>query len=273
MKIDCHTHIVNSDIRDAYFNIADGYALVMTFLERFETFAPPDHAYALTRGDDRLFLCPAIDIHGDVRAQLDKIEALLPTTPVVGLKVYLTYQRGRADDPSLFPIYQFAADHRLGVTFHTGSCSLVLPTDNDMDGCNAKYVQAAAKRFPDVNFVLAHMDDPRYEECIRIVSETENLFTDFSGAYEPGTPEGDSLDWAVQRFKQAIDPYPQVYRKFLYGTDFCPPINLSAVTEYHETIEKIFTPQQAEEIYYHNALRVFPRLSEYLKGVNSDVLY
>ena len=34
LRIDCHTHIVSREIRDAYFALTDGYALVMQFPEK-----------------------------------------------------------------------------------------------------------------------------------------------------------------------------------------------------------------------------------------------
>jgi lysyl-tRNA synthetase class 2 len=95
---------------------------------------------------------------------LDEIEPDIDAHKIVGLKIYLTYQKGRASDEKLYPVYEFAAKHRLTVTFHTGLCSLVIPTDKDMEGSNAKYVARAARDFPDVNFVIAHMDDPRFTE-------------------------------------------------------------------------------------------------------------
>ncbi len=264
-KIDCHTHIVNDMIKAAYFDRTDGYALVMPFLEKFAGNAPPDHSADTVQNDARLFLCPAIDIRGDIPSQLEAIEPCLETHRVVGLKIYLTYQTGRADDERLRPVYEFAERHRLSVTYHTGSCSLVLPTDNDMEGSNARYVQNVAREFPNVNFIVAHMDDPRYEDCIRIVHEQANMFTDFSGAYEPGTQEGADMQWAIDTFARAIHRYPDTYQKILYGTDFCPPINLSAIDEYDTTIAGIFKAECFEDIYYNNALRAFPLLSKYIK--------
>ena len=264
-KIDCHTHIVTPAICEEYFSRTNGYAVTMQFLSRFR--APPavDEAIATVRGDERLFLCPCIDIHEDIPAQLSEIEAILPHERIVGLKIYLTYQAGRANDARMTPIYDFAAHHRLTITYHTGSCSLVLPTDNDLDGSNAVYVAEVARRYPTVNFVVAHMDDPRYMECIPIVCAHENMFTDFSGAYEPGTPEGGDMDWAIDTFATAIHQCPDAYRHILYGTDFCPPINLSAIDEYDITIKRIFSPEQLPDIYYNNALRAFPRIADYLK--------
>ncbi len=261
-KIDCHTHIVNSSIRDEYFSRTDGYAIIMEFLPKFATSEMPDCSFETANSDKRLFLCPSIDISEEIEPQLSKIESFLDLYPIVGLKIFLTYQAGRADDKKLIPIYEFAEKYHLTVTYHTGSCSLVLPTDNDLEGSNAIYVQNVAKQFPTVNFVVAHMDDPRYDECIRIVHDQPNMFTDFSGAYEPGTPEGANINWAIKTFAKAINQFPDTYKSILYGTDFCPPINLCVIEDYDTTISAIFPKKYHEDIYYNNALRAFPRISE-----------
>ncbi len=268
MKIDCHTHIVNTAIRDAYFSRTDGIALIMELLPQFRTPELPDESFDLVLTDPRLFLCPCIDINGDIPAQLEAIEPRIQSHKIVGLKIFLTYQSGRADEERMGPIYDFASKYRLSITYHTGSCSLVLPTENDLEGSNAIYVQKVAKQYPDVNFIVAHMDDPRYDACIPIVHEQPNMYTDFCGAYEPGTPEGGSMDWAIATFAKAIHQFPDTYKKILYGTDFCPPINLSAIEEYDTTIAALFRPEQFEDVYYRNALRAFPRLADYLKEEN-----
>lgn len=263
-KIDCHTHIVSEQIKNEYFARTDGYAIVMEFLGRFTANGLADDSYNTVKGDKRLFLCPCIDISKEIPPQLEMIEEKLADNRIVGLKIYLTYQTGRADDERLFCVYEFARKYRLSVTFHNGLCSLVLPSDDDMTGSDAVYVKNAAEKFPDVNFIVAHMDDPRFDECIRIVHAHDNMFTDFSGAYEPGTKEGADMEWAIETFAKAIHQYPDTYKKILYGTDFCPPINLSAIEEYDYTIEKIFTPEQFEDIYYKNCMRAFPKIEEYL---------
>lgn len=264
-KIDCHTHINTEDVRREYFSRTDGIALVMQFLPDFVTETLRDEARQVVAQDARLFLCPCVDIHKDIPPQLARIEEMLRTDRIVGLKIFLTYQAGRADDEKMRPIYEFADKHRLSVTFHTGSCSLVLPTDEDLEGSRAIYIKRAAAEFPRVNFILAHLGDPYYEETMDIVHEFDNMFSDFSGAYEPGTPEGDDFGWAVETFAKTIGRFPDSYKKILYGTDFCPPINLSAVEEYDVTIEKIFPEEQRDAVYFENALRAFPRLAEYLR--------
>ncbi len=263
LKIDCHTHIFTKEIREDYFSRTDGYALVMQMLA---SLMENDTCVQTVLEDKRLFLCACIDIHQPIAPQLDELEPEIDRLKIVGLKIYLTYQSGRASDEALYPVYRFAERHRLTITFHTGLCSLVLPTDNDMEGSSAKYVEQAAIDFPHVNFVIAHMDDPRFMECVRIVAAHDNLYTDISGAYETGTKEGSDVDGAIATFAQAIHSQPGMEKKILYGTDFCPPINLAQLDEYDYSIEKIFDKKDYPLIYSENCLRAFPRLKDYISG-------
>ncbi|MCI8388906.1 MAG: amidohydrolase family protein [Clostridiales bacterium] len=260
-KIDCHTHIYNARIRDEYFSRTTGYALVMQLPERI--LENPDCVKTVME-DSRLFLNPCIDLKSPIAPQLEVIGSNLEAWKVVGLKIYLSYQAAKANDPPLYKIYEFAQKHKLSVTFHTGLCSLVLPSDNDIEGSNAIYVAKAAEDFPDVNFIIAHMDDPRFDDCMKIVAEHNNIYTDFSGAYETGTKEGNDVDGAIATFGAAIHSQPGTEYKILYGTDFCPPINLAQLEEYDYSIEKIFPEEVFDLIYYKNCLRAFPKLNTYL---------
>ena len=260
-KIDCHTHIVNEEIRREYFSRTDGIALVMQFPESI--LENPDCVKTVL-GDSRLFLCPCIDIKQPIEPQLAALEPDLDRHKVVGLKIYLSYQAGRANDPKLDPVYAFAQRHQLSVTFHTGLCSLVLPSDQDLEGSSARYIAQAAEQYPDVNFILAHMDDPHFLECVRIVATHDNLFTDVSGAFETGTKEGEDVSGAIETFCEAVHSQPGMEAKILYGTDFCPPIQLGQLDEYDQTIRQMFSPDQFAAVYRENCLRAFPRLARFL---------
>ena len=164
-KIDCHTHIVNRDICQEYFARTDSYAITMEFLEKFEVDGMTHDVRGTVLGEDRLFFSPCIDISSDIPTQLEAIEPVIDKYRVVGLKVYLTYQAGRADDTRMMPIYDFARKHRLTITYHTGSCALTLASDNDLEGSNAAYVQNVAKKYPDVkNFTVEHLNDYQNKE-------------------------------------------------------------------------------------------------------------
>ena len=269
-RIDCHTHIVNREIYDQYraTPAGDNYALVMEFLPHMRRDALPDCSWELCDGSEKLFLCPCVDIHGDIPGQLAAIEEkmrLRPGCRVVGLKIFLAYQTGRADDERMMPIYDFAKAKDLSVTFHTGYPSYHLPYENDMEGSKVKYVSNVARMYPEVNFIVAHMGDPYYDESIQAMHGLSNMFTDFCGAFEPGTEVAADEEGTIEKFAHAIHQYPDTHTQVLYGTDFCPPIWLFEVDKYDYTIGKIFPEDKFRDIYWNNALRAFPRVAAYLE--------
>lgn len=268
-KLDCHTHIVNQEIYDKYISLpgTGDYAMVMEFLPYMATEEMPDHSWDLCDGNEKLFLCPSVDIHQDIPAQLDAIEAKMQQRPgcrVVGLKVFLAYQTGKADDEAMMPIYEFASRHGLSVTFHTGYPSYHLPYENDMEGSKVKYVANVARKYPDVNFIVAHMGDPYYDESIQAMHGLRNIFTDFCGAFEPGTEVAADEEGTIEKFAHAINQYPDTWKQILYGTDFCPPILLFEIDKYDYTIRKIFAEDKFEDIYWNNVLRAFPKAAKYI---------
>ncbi len=214
------------------------------------------------QSDPRLFLCPCVDLKKEIVPQLRSIEAHLDDWKVVGLKIYTSYQQGSADDAVLRPVYAFAERLGLAVTFHTGLCSLVLPSDQDLEGSYAAHIAKAAEEFPGVNFVAAHMDDPRTSECCRLCAEHPNLFTDVSGLFEAGYES----DWDVllPQYGGAVRE-AGCERQILHGTDFCPVIGLNDIERFDSFLGKIFSPQELKNVYYENALRAFPRLAAYLR--------
>lgn len=269
-RIDCHTHIVNREIYDQYLatDAGENYALVMEFLPYMATETMPDHSWDLCEGSEKLFLCPSVDIHQDIPMQLSAIEekmALRPGCRVVGLKIFLSYQTGRADDQRMMPIYDFAKKHGLSVTYHTGLPSYHLPYENDVEGSSVAYVANVARMYPEVNFIVAHMGDPYYDESIQAMHGLSNMFTDFCGAFEPGTEVAADEEGTIEKFAHAIHQYPDTWKQVLYGTDFCPPILLFEIHKYDYTIGKIFPQERFRDIYWNNALRAFPKVAEYLK--------
>ena len=258
-KIDCHTHIINEKIRDEYFSRTDNPAIVMQFPESI--LENPD-TVRTAQGDPRLFLCPCVDLKREIAPQLRNIEAHLDEWKVVGLKIYTSYQAGRADGERMLPIYEFAQRLGLTVVFHTGLCSLVLPSDGDLEGSSAAHIAKAAEMFPAVNFVAAHMDDPKEQECCALCAGHANLFTDISGLFE----DGYEADWDVlkARYGGAVRT-AGCKTQLLYGTDFCPPIGLTDIERFDAFFAELFSEEEREAIYYENALRAFPLLADRLR--------
>ena len=246
-------------MRDEYFSRTDSVALVMQFPD---SILQNPETVRTVQSDPRLFLCPCVDLKQEIAPQLRAIEEHLADWKTVGLKIYTSYQRGSADEAALRPVYAFAERLGLTVTFHTGLCSLVLPSDQDLEGSSSAHIAKAAAEFPGVNFVAAHMDDPRTDACCRLCAEHPNLFTDLSGLFEAGYES----DWDVllPRYGGAVRA-AGCESQILHGTDFCPVIGLNDIERFDAFLARIFTPEELENVYYHNALRAFPRLAAYLK--------
>ena len=134
-----------------------------------------------------------------------------------------------------------------------------------MEVSRVKYVSNVARKYPGVNFIVAHMGDPYYDESIQAMHGLSNMFTDFCGAFEPGTEVAADEEGTIEKFAHAIHQYPDTHTQVIYGTDFCPPILLFEVNKYDYTIGKIFTEDQFRDIYWNNPLRAFPKVAAYLK--------
>ena len=80
-SIDCHTHIVNQKIKDAYYQNPGGYAIIMEFLPQFANAQMPDESWQIAAADERLFLSPSIDIHKEILPQLSAIEEKMLAQP------------------------------------------------------------------------------------------------------------------------------------------------------------------------------------------------
>ena len=74
--------------------------------------------------------------------------------------------------------------------------------------------------------------------------------SDFCGIYETGAKECEDIDGTIGMFRKAIAANAGCIRRMMYGTDFCPPINLSQIEEYDYSIEKLFDKKDFDDIYF-----------------------
>jgi uncharacterized protein len=125
-----------------------------------------------------------------------------------GMKVYPPCGFGPSD-PSMFPFYELCASRRLPVVVHIGPTSPALSfTTSYPFG-----VDEAARRFPDVNFILAHGSISFTEECAMLCAFRPNVYLDLSAHQKSVRAEGahGSVKTAVSR---------GINHKILFGTDW-----------------------------------------------------
>lgn len=118
-------------------------------------------------------------------------------------------------NPALYPFYDLCSEHRVPVVVHIGPTSPALAFDTS----NPFLLDEAARRFPDVNFILAHGSVSFTEECAMMCAYRPNVYMDISAyqsALREGGPEA-SVRAVVSR---------GINHKILFGTDW-PVFRLS----------------------------------------------
>jgi predicted TIM-barrel fold metal-dependent hydrolase len=146
-------------------------------------FAPlkVNHAFAQAY-PDRVILCGAVDpIHHGVDGALKEMEYQVRELGARSFKFYNGHigKSWRCDDRDVaYPLYRKAAE--LGVEilqFHKG-----LPFGEwDVDVLRPVDIQAPAREFRDLKFVIHHLALPYFDEAVSIASRFENVYLALSG--------------------------------------------------------------------------------------------
>jgi len=141
-------------------------------------YAPAERQYALAKAyPDRVYFCGGVDpVWQGVDEALRELERQVVEWGAISMKFYQS-QNGRtswrADDREIaYPLYEKALDLGLNhVQFHKGA-----PFGHENVEDLAPYdLQAAARDFPDLIFVVHHLGDPFVDETINVAARFENI--------------------------------------------------------------------------------------------------
>lgn len=125
-----------------------------------------------------------------------------------GLKVYPPCGFSPSDE-RLFPLYEICAARGLPVLLHTGPTTPTL----SFEQANPYLIDAAAKKFPTVNFILAHGGVNFVAEAKLMCNYRPNVYLDISGFPAVMSPGGWKPHLA-DLFSQNIN------HKIIFGTDW-----------------------------------------------------
>lgn len=135
-------------------------------------------------------------------------EKLISTYTVSGLKLYPPCGFYPNDD-CLNPIYKICEKQKIPVLIHIGPTTSSLPFKYS----DPKYVEDAAYKYPNVNFILAHGAIMFLEECIQICRYRHNVYMDMSGFQS--IMKGGEFERHLRKIKNN-----DLAAKLLFGTDF-----------------------------------------------------
>jgi len=157
------------------------------------------------------------------------------------------------DDPMIWPIWEKINALKMGVILHSGSLGVrpELPLSvRRSTGFNAKFGQpflldAPARCFPDITFVIAHAAYPWTLEALEMAFMFENIYIDFSCG----------LGYEAYNLIDRLRPGRLAWERFLFGSDTAG--NAKAfVDKWMELMKNPFFVPHAEDFFYHNGRRL-----------------
>jgi predicted TIM-barrel fold metal-dependent hydrolase len=175
-------------------------------------------------------------------ADVDELRSLLEDRAIKGLKLYPGYEPFYPADPKLEPAYRLAEEFDVPVMIHTG--------DTYAPGGKVKYshplhVDEVAVDFPKVKFLICHLGNPWFRDCMEVVYKNENVYTDISGL-TLGHFTDRFEEYMRQQLKEMIlwgvEP-----SKVLYGTDW----PLATMESYLQFMDELSLPAREMEMMLH----------------------
>ncbi|GIN38108.1 MULTISPECIES: amidohydrolase family protein [Heyndrickxia] len=203
---------------------------------------------------NNIVYCAGINPYSLNDQSLIFLEKELQKPNVVGLKIYLGYYPFYAYDEVYHPVYELAEKYDVPVVFHTG--------DTYSERGLLKYshpltLDEVAVRYRNIRFIMAHFGDPWVLTGAEVVYKNSNMYADLSGLIV-GT-EKELKSYSEGRFLDHLRHalvYCDHYDRLLFGTDW----PLAPVKPYIEFVKNLIPERFHEDVFYNNALKVFPRL-------------
>lgn len=175
--------------------------------------------------------------------------ALLEAGELKGLKLYPGYEPFYPADQKLEPVYRLAEEFDVPVMIHCGDT--YAPTGK-VKFAHPLNVDEVAVDFPKVKFLICHLGNPWFRDCMEVVYKNENVYTDFSGL-----TLGDFSDRFEAYMRAQLKEmllWGMNPRKVLYGTDW----PLATMESYLQFVEELkLPPKDRALMLYENAARLF----------------
>ena len=174
-----------------------------------------------------------------------ELRSLLTARAIKGLKLYPGYEPFYPGDPKLTPAYLLAEEFDVPVMIHSGDT--YAPTGK-VKFAHPLHVDEVAVDFPKVKFLICHLGNPWFRDCMEVVYKNDNVYTDISGL-----TLGHFDAYMRQQLKEMIlwgvNP-----NRVLYGTDW----PLVSMESYLEFMEELKLPSRDKDLmFFENAAALF----------------
>jgi len=262
MIIDCHTHLNNYHDESVESLSADldklqtvmrrnrvDVALVLTSYKVVPGRPSARAVVEATRHLPHIHVVAGISWSTFGAPDLVELRSLLEAGSIKALKLYPGYEPFYPADPKLTPAYLLAEEFDVPVMIHTGDT--YAPTGK-VKYAHPLHVDEVAVDFPRVKFLICHLGNPWFRDCMEVVYKNENVYTDISGL-----TLGQFTDrfeaYMRQQLKEMIlwgvNP-----NRVLYGTDW----PLASMESYLAFMEELKLPARDKDLmFFENAAALF----------------
>jgi predicted TIM-barrel fold metal-dependent hydrolase len=182
-------------------------------------------------------------------SDVDELRLLLEAGAIKALKIYPGYEPFYPADTRLAPAYELAEAFDVPVMIHSGD---TYAPRGKVKYSHPLHVDDVAVDFPRVKFLICHLGNPWFRDCMEVVYKNDNVYTDISGLVLGNFTDRFEA-YMRQQFKEMISwgINPQ---KVLYGTDW--PI--SSMESYLQFMDELPLPvADRDAMLFENAARLF----------------
>lgn len=149
-----------------------------------------------------------------------------------GIKLLPMYAGFFPYDERLDPLWLYASKHQLPVLLHTGTTFV---SQAPLEYTLPRHIDVVARRFPDVNIIMAHLGHPYEGECIAVIRKHANVYADISALhYRP---------FQFYHSLMLVQEYG-VWHKLLFGTDY-PFTTVNATLQTLDQLSDLFATSSA----------------------------
>ena len=262
MIIDCHTHLNN--YHDETVDALDeclarllasmrrnrvDVALVLTSYKVVPGRPSTKAVVDAIRGVPNLHAVAGVSWLTLSDAEIDALRGFLQDGAIKGLKLYPGYEPFYPADPKLAPVYALAEEFDVPVMIHCG--------DTYSPSGKIKYshpinVDEVAVDFPRVKFLICHLGNPWFRDCMEVVYKNDNVYADISGLVLGDF--SDRFEAYMRKQLQEMMVWGMNPRKVLFGTDW--PI--SSMESYLNFVSELpLTVKDQQLLLYENAATLF----------------
>ncbi|MGI6686396.1 MAG: amidohydrolase family protein [Bacillota bacterium] len=194
------------------------------------------------------------------KRELISIERLLQNSNVTGIKIYAGYFPYYVYDSIYDPVYELARKYRVPVAIHSG--------DTQSRRGLLKYshpltIDELAVKYEDIKFIICHMGVPWVMDTAELVLKNPNVYTDLSGLIAGNSNQVKAMKnkrLYVDLIRQGLE-FADRYDKVIFGSDW----PLVPIGPYVEFIKHIIPKIHHEDVFYRNALNVYPKIKKLIE--------